>query len=752
MLNQAVQQDSDNIVTVDDINCSAISVVQLSADFTAYGSAISLPTWTSTKRAALSKPNSPGCKLEFTDPFEPRVDAVIKVEYPNGEFLYAPLRRAESDDQSITVSFGSHLTLQRLFANFPSSIELAQALPCESTTAACETQFKAKARLLSFMAETTRLYEYTDGIVASDTALQALAKLEAKSDLITHIDTAVNEITRSLSPIAKGTLRDSYDTTANSSILNGVLQSRLQPTENYNSVFFAMGFSEVVTSSSNTENRLITSSSKISNDATGSPNPKLIHNAFYLDYRYDDILPNIPFESSSISFKNYDVLNPSLNKNRYSFLAGSGQSDNNQSLVNGTHLSSQGFFLNDRALNQTLTDTPTGVGDIGEGYDFNPVYYKLYRVNEYEPDTSLTNLDPPVSPDYGDSATWYTGAGYGLSNIYEIEQTAADPINYERRNAKEKQRYFSWEVHGLEADETIDNSDITGTYDVVAFTIQTQRTPDDAITLAAETLTWTANGSLITEDQAAGDSHYRTRTLARTSTNNIALTPDFIRTLSNLNYSLIETNTKKNGLLYLGSNANSDRPLGHVSNSGDHIAFAVGETTNNINTKSATRGLILANKQRAATPNLITGTPLEFTLSGNYFFMDADTHRLASINESILTMRVDPNGVQDCLSDLTITRTYVDHMLTGAQAQQILDPASETLSPIASTGCSLSGGKVQLDFTLAGKSLILRGFATPVSTGTTPEIKLMNLLWLQDDALGLVFAQADQNLSATFDN
>jgi hypothetical protein len=744
MLNEAVQVDSDNIVVADNINCSAITIEQLNFDFSERGGAPDLPDATALKRSSLSKPNAPGCKIEFTESFDPRVDAVIKVEYPNGEFLYAPLRRAESDDQSVAVSFGSHLAVKKLFEQFTDSVDLAKALPCSSGSADCETQHKAKARLLSFISETARLYEYTDGVVATDTAAQALAKLEAKSDLSAHINTAVSEITRATSPIAKGTLREDYDPDQDSSILDGALQSRLQPTENYNSVFFALGFSAIKSPS---QSNLVTSTSHISANTDRDPNPRLIHNAYYLDYRYDDILPDIPTESSSMNLQTYNF-DPTLPENRYSFLTNVSQSDTNQSLVNGTHLSNQGFFLNDRAINQALTDTPTGVGDRGEGYDFNPVYYKLYRVNEYEPDTSLTNFDPAETPDYGDSATWYTGSGYGLANVYEIEQTSATPLTYERISDKETQTYFSWETHGLEADPSISKAEINGKlYDVINFYVDMQQTPTNPITVRAETLVWDAQSDRFFEQQGA--SHYRTWELARTATNTVSSSTEAVRgDLTNLSYSFVETDSQRNGLVYLGGTTRSRNPLGHVSASGDHLAFAIDESSNTV----AKRGIILANKQRSGTPNLSAGPALEFTLSGNYVYMDNDKHRLASLNESTLTMRVDPNNIQDCLSDLTISRTYLDHMLTGTEPQKILAPVSETLASVASSSCSLNGGRVQLDFTVDGNPLILRGFATPISTGTTPEIKLMNLLWLQDDALGLVFAQADQNLSVTFDN
>ena len=277
---------SENIITADNIDCSSITVVQLGFDFRE-GRPSNLPDYSAKPRADALKPNAPGCKLEFIDKFEPRIDAVIKVEYPNKDVLYAPLRRAESDDQSIVVSFGSHLAVERLFDQFNDSVALSKHLPCVGNTD-CQTQHRAKARLLSFIAETARVYEYKDDIQASQTADEALALLRTKSDLITHIDTAVKEIVRSDSPIAKGTVRESYDTNENPDILDGLLQSRLRPTDTYNSVFFSMGLLQAYDSNENkqpADNKLVTATSRIGTENGKDLLPRLIHNAYYLNYR-----------------------------------------------------------------------------------------------------------------------------------------------------------------------------------------------------------------------------------------------------------------------------------------------------------------------------------------------------------------------------------------------------------------------------------------------------------------------------------
>ncbi|KZZ52426.1 hypothetical protein A3758_10525 [Oleiphilus sp. HI0118] len=755
MMQQAA--GSENIITADNINCSAISVVQLGFDFVE-GRLTDIPNYTAKARADSLKPNAPGCKLEFIENFEPRIDAVIRVEYPNQEVLYAPLRRAESDDQSIVVSFGSHLAVERLFDQLNDSIDLAKHLPCVNNTD-CETQHRAKARLLSFIAETARVYEYSNDVQSSQTAEEALNLLRSKSDLITHIDTAVKEIVRSESPIAKGTVRDSYDTEENSDILNGGLQSRLRPTDTYNSVFFSMGF--IQDASTALDNKLVISSSHIGLDESDEVLPRLIHNAYYLDYRYDDVLPDVPFEMSTLRFQSalrpFVEVDPSRPENRYAFITNPEQ--DNGTLVNGTHLSSQGFFLNDRAIAQTITNTPDSQPAGIYGYDYNPVYYKLYRINEYEPDTTLNSLITPQEPDYGLSPTWLAGTGYGLINVFNLNQTGSDPDTYERDGIAESQRYFSWEVHGLQVSEDFGEDDISGEYDVLEFSIDIDEdnANNETILIRAESSVWTANSGSFSTTQPIGDTHYRTWELVRNENN--VVTSRLDQTNPNLespSFTLYEVDSVDdddnpiripNGLIAFGQGTRSKVPLGHVSDNGDHLAFAI-DTGDN---RRAKRGLILASRQRSDNIQLTTGAPLEFTISGHYFFMDNDAHILTSLDESRLSLSVS-NGAQDCDAELSLQSVRVEHSLTTDPQGQILDPINTPLTNYQSSGCTLNGGQVELQFTVEGTPLTLRGFAMNEDGALGLTVKQINLLWLQDNALGMVFAQLDQGLSAEFDN
>jgi hypothetical protein len=202
-----------------------------------------------------------------------------------------------------------------------------------------------------------------------------------------------------------------------------------------------------------------------------------------------------------------------------------------------------------------------------------------------------------------------------------------------------------------------------------------------------------------------------------------------------------------NGLIAFGQGTRSKVPLGHVSDNGDHLAFAI-DTGDN---RRAKRGLILASRQRTEDILPSGNSPLEFTISGNYFFMDDNTHRLASVNESRLSI-AKPSGIEDCDAELSLQSVRVEHSLTTDPQGQILDPINTPLTNYQSSGCTLNGGQVELQFTVEGTPLTLRGFAMNEDGALGLTVKQINLLWLQDNALGMVFAQLDQGLSAEFDN
>ena len=773
MMRQGSTSSSDNIIEADNIDCSRVSVVQLNYDFTERRAA-DLPAFSTAdlfdeQDGIDGSPNRKkiGCQIIFTANsfdevnFDPQIDAVVKVKYPyeSNEFLYAPLRKVIGQ-QSIVVSFGTHLALEKLFEQFSNAEDLDKALPCNSGKVDCENQPIAKARLLSFIAETARLYEYKDDIQATFTAEQALTLLRSKLDLVTHIETAVKEITRSTSPIAQGTIRE-YDGAFVNAGENSDLLNRLTRDDYYNSSLFMMGFIEDASTSA--RNKLVTGTSHIESDDGPSPSPLpyLFYKTTYYDFQYDDIFPVIPTEMTSFRFKTSSQsaeVYPRLPENLFAYQSTSGQISgeraSNEQQTRGAHISTQGFLLNDRALYQTIVEAPEGGSVVG--YDFNPIYYKLYRSNNFEPDTSLNNPDgPEEDPDYGIAPTWLTGTGYGQIEVHDLLTTPNGEKDYTRNGIRETHKYFTWEVHGLRTSEDLRTSDISNNnYDVIEFSIDVDENDSEELVVRAETLTWNASSSTFLERQEAVSPHYMTFELARNDDNSFVNRANgFTRvpssnTSSTRAYRLYEDDGKTNGLLTLDDAGRSRGPLGHISDNAEHMAFAIDISSN----EAAKRGIILASKQRSTSIALTAGTPLDFTLSGNYFYMDDDIHRLASFNESRLSI-ASPSGGEDCDATLSLQGISIDHTINSNPASEISSPTQLTPTTVTSTSCALNGGQVEIDFpAVNGQTLTLRGFALRDDDNSGRAVKLMNLLWLQDNALGLAFAQKDQDLSATFDN
>jgi hypothetical protein len=758
MLNTSRRPGEASIIEAD-ISCNAISVVQLFPDsdapsfFTA-GVANGLPNFNVTTRVSPIKLSAgDGCQIEFDEEYNPRVDTAIQVEFPNEEFLYAPLRIVNSENESIYVSFGSQLTLENFYSKINSQDDLDEALPCSSSNLDCETQYRAKTRLLSFMAETSRLYEYVDLINSSDNSEVALEKLRQQPDLSQHVNIATNEILRETSPIAKGTVRDDYNIIDNPDLADGILQSRLQPSEIFNSVFFSMNLSDELPSETSTNKTAIsTSSSRLSDgDSNNSQSyPRLIHNAYFLDYRYDDILPSIPYESSKYIFNEAAALDTRTPENRYAYLSNDFREDNDgnqQSPTNGTHLNSEGFFLNDRALNQTITEVPNANGETGIGFDYNPVYYKLFRVNDYEPDTSLTNFEAET-PDYGDSPTWITGAGYGIANIYAINQVNDAPLEYERTKIEEIRHMFAYELHGIETTSNIGDNDLAGNnYNAMEFSITfDSNNSGNPITVRAETLEWRATNNGFSQSQ--NNAHSQTRELKRARDDSIVKSDtDFKRTLSNSRrYSFVNSEAgERNGLMQLDSGQTQDKPLGHVSPNGHHLAFALQNSTNS----TASRGILIANKTTTTAPSFSNGESYTYLISGNYVAMDAQFNTMGNVNGSQLIITgVANSNAEDCSAVLEVNTLSLNHDIAN---KNIEDASTTAYAPILSTSCTINRDEIELTFTLDGNPLILRGFATAEDNDSPYPSKLINLLWLQDQQVGLVFAQLDQNLSPTFE-
>ena len=126
--------------------------------------------------------------------------------------------------------------------------------------------------------------EYNVDIPSNSTVAQAINILNNRLDLRQHVEAAVNEITRTQSPFAKGTRR-SYDPIA----------SPITP-RYYHSIFFGLSFSDVKPDDSNRSVKVSSSSSTIVDSAF----PGFNQTTSLLDMRRDVLSSDIPFERTNL--------------------------------------------------------------------------------------------------------------------------------------------------------------------------------------------------------------------------------------------------------------------------------------------------------------------------------------------------------------------------------------------------------------------------------------------------------------------
>jgi hypothetical protein len=288
---------------------------------------------------------------------------------------------------------------------------------------------------------------------------------------------------------------------------------------------------------------------------------------------------------------------------------------------------------------------------------------------------------------------------------------------------------------------------LSNRYNVIELSLKLDEdTVNPPITVTAETLNWQLSGNKFQEIQGA-NAHLRTRTLIRNRASN-AITPtsDEIRSqLNKRSFSFVNAESgERNGLMFLDGNRN--RKLGHISPNGGHLAFALDDTSSN---DTATRGIIIASETLSSAPDFDVDESYTYLLSGNYVAMDTQANTMGNVNGSQLIITgVANSNAEDCSAELKVNTLSLNHDIAN---KDIEDANTTAYEPTISTSCTINRGEIELTFTLDGNPLILRGFATAEDNDSPYPSKLINLLWLQDQQVGLVFAQLDQNLSPTFE-
>lgn len=698
-----------------------ISIVTLNESFRETGSG-STPSYQVIRR------QTGGYEIQLASSYIERLNQVIKVTFNNQttpkEILYAPLYTLKSDNESITVSAKSHYLLKKLFDTVDTSSQLAQLIPCSNSSITCANQPKAKSNMLEQI--NTAVTAYNVDIPLSANVTQAVSLLDQRLDLRQHVESAVNEITRIQSPFAKGTRR-SFDP------ISSPITSQY-----YHSVYFGLSLSDIKPDDDSRTVKVSSSSSTI-NNSTNNAYPGFNQGTSILDMRRDVLSSDIPFERTNLQ----------IAQNNSFALIDNEEINSLTSALTDSFLSTQGFLLNERVIEQTTSSNNT------IGWEFEPLFSRTYITNEFEPDPNTLNIDDEVEPDYGSAPTWLVSSNYSKAASYSLSGSVA-PFN--RVEQLEDVHLFSWEVHGLETkkDPGFKVSAMNGKeYGVISYSLKLNNESNaNVMQFIAETAKWdiSSNISSGTISLSQPTSHYKTLSLSRADNNITA----GVKTETNLldttrTISRLASNTSDepyHGLISLGG-VGSGQPQGHSTTNGSYMSLAF-NTKQKSDPLDRGQGIILASE--LVSFNYSFSDEI-YQLQGNSFEINDDKNIIHQLNGSSLEITSTSNIPNiDCQATLSIKRTSVEHTI-GTQENTLSAPNESFLNDVFSQSCTLDGSEILIEFSnVFAETLTLRGFITQKNDSTTNKPgNLINLIWQQDNQLGLIFANKEQELSPTFD-
>ena len=647
----------------------------------------------------------------------------------------------------------SHYVLKKLFDTLETAEDLDVVIPCDGN---CPNQVLAKANLLAQISKAAQEYEIT--VPNHLSIAESLLFLDEQVDFRTHIETAVSEISRSVSPIAKGTRRAFG--------LEGIV--RLQYNTEYNGLWFALSLNELNPENENNDIVIATESSTIikSNDPDiGNSLPIYpSYNQFstILDARKEILSSKLPFTRASLA------ISQNSNQNNYNFDASSPNNFLASLTPNDTSASTEGFLLNARTLDQQI---PKENGLENIGWQFNPFFSKLYKANEYERDA---NASLPIEfedlPNTSVSPTWLLGSNYSTGGSFNVTKVSSN--KFDRGTQIEALNIFSWEVHGQETDAefTIDQLH-QKEYGVINYSLKLEdgSSTDNVLELFAETEQWTINNGTINFSQPS--THFRSYTRSRDKDNTHASQNDLNTLAAEIPRGIFTVGTKESsaseenkGLLSFDG---AFSPKGHSTQDGKHLAF-VYENGLGRGGQDRGRGITIATELSGTSPifpdlNDDNSGGTRYTLLGNTFGINDKANTLRNVNNSLLTLSdlIDGDGSSDdCKASLEGVSVFIEHTVgSGAGQNTLADPLIESTESILSESCILTGNQIEIKFdamsgaetdTMFGQALTLKGFISPHDEARVPG-NVIALLWIQDDNLGLVFATKDQQLSPSFD-
>ncbi len=692
---------------------SRISVVQLNEDFTERPSLpASVPAYDVIE-------NSTGeYEIQFGNTFPSNLNVVISARFNDDNVLYAPLYMLANQSESIEISVRSHYVMKKLFDTVDAAT-LNELISCDTTgNYGCDNQADAKMRLLRNISELAGFYELD--LAQSSTVAAALTAIDNSDDIRTHVETAVADITRVQSPVAKGTRRDTGGT------LPGELNDRLTYAENYNSVLFGLGINQVLRSDNNAavvsdRVSLSTLSSDFVDETILTDEQKFSDNVNLLDIRTDALSSNIIHRRSTLTFDGIDIVRDITEPNvDFGFTS------------SDSHLSTEGYLLASRRLLQTISDADDGDDPRDIGWQLNPVYSQLYRANDYEPDTSLDLGIDEEDPVFDASPTWLLGSNYSSGATY-FDNNILDS-QFTRGNKREDMDLFTWEIHGRKTDSDFSAGDINGkTYGVVSYSLKLSET-GETLQLFAETMRWDAVAGVFDITQPSAE--FRSYVLSRASNNAVTYTPDQTGIVADdYSFTLRETPDIE-GFVQLDSGSRA--PMGHGTQDGRHLAFAM-------NTLERGRGIMIATElDTSGSPNF---TGENYKIQGNVMSMTNTENTLRNVNGSQLSITSDLNTA-NCSANLSLTFLNRSHDVDN---NSVSGSQSDLGATLPSTSCTQSTNAIEMTFNnVNGTTLTLKGFVSQPADGEDAG-RVLSLLWIQNNSLGLVYAMQTQNLATVFE-
>lgn len=679
----------------------------------------------------VKKATSSGYRLEFCDAdggFQPQVNIVVKARLNQNVSLYAPVHLTQGA-VPIFVDLNSHYVVSRLFEKVSSAQQLEQLI---------STQAAAKANLLRALYISTDAFDIK--FESNDNFSQALNRLRADDAYVLMVETGLSELLNNPpEPIAKGQLQGDNPSIG--------FETCFTDNRRYHTSYFRIGALDILPNDSRKQLGISTAVSDIlpAGTITGTQIYPTLSRTSYLftPFQLETLSPELPYHSNWLSFINNNF---SVNDSDYfSFFSAVRGSNNSQtgSLITDTLMTKQGNILFDRSIPAYIPfdGANTNKPRSRFGWSQNPIYSRMYQANAAVP--SLNNQgDCELNLDQ--SPSWLTSAYYGSAARYDQGENPGNGFN--RNTLQDQRELYTWEVHGLNTDERFSLQSINGkSYGVISYALKLSSAAPH-VGLSADIWRWDAATRM---RQSQPSAHYQSYLLQRnssTATQFSELPPasqNPERAYFTINENFGDNKTQITGLV--GLDGGQQAAIGHSSQNGKYLAFVQDNDEHG-------RGLILASELRNSAPSFapLAQGGTRYLLQGNAFEMNNEGNVLRNITGSKLTFYpASANSSEACNANIELKLAHLSKFTFGTEAIPVTDES--TLSAL-STSCQINNGEISLGFDSLlqeSEKVELKGFMTDSALADNSPGNLINFIWVEENGLGLVFAQREQDLNTS---